>query len=78
MEGVATMSMVFSRTAIISVWLAVFALFALFGSPMTFATGALLLIAGVVPPAIMLTLWKEPSPTVAEVLHHVDASRTGR
>jgi hypothetical protein len=72
------MSMAFSRTAIISVWLAVFALFALFGSSMTLATGALLLMVGVVPPAIMLTLWKEPSSTIAEVLHHVDASRTAR
>jgi len=73
---VTPMSMLFSRTAIIPVWLVVFVLFALLGSPMTFATGVLLLMVGVVPPAIMLTLWKEPSPTVAEVLHHVHASRT--
>lgn len=71
------MSMLFSRTAIIPVWLVVFGLFTLFGSPMTFGTGVLLLIVGVVAPAIVLILWKEPSPTVAEVLHHAEASRTG-
>jgi len=59
------MSMVFSHTTIIPVWLVVFGLFALFGPPMTFATGGLLLIAGVVALAIMLILWKEPSSTVA-------------
>ena len=26
--------------------------------------------------AIMLVVWKEHSPTVAEVLHHVETSRT--
>jgi len=58
------MSMLFSRTAIILVWLVVFGLFALFGSPMTFATGVvLLLVAGVA--LTMLVLWKEFSPTVA-------------
>ena len=42
------MSMLFSRTAIILVWLVVFGLFALFGPPMTFATGVVLLpVAGV-------------------------------
>jgi hypothetical protein len=54
----------------------VFGLFALFASPVTFATGVLLLIVGVVAPAIMLILWKERSPTVAEMLRHVQTSRT--
>ena len=70
------MSMIFSRTTIVPVWLAIFGLFALFGWPVTFATGVLLVTVGVVPPAIMLTLWKKPAPTIAEVLHHVEASRT--
>jgi hypothetical protein len=70
------MSMLFSRKAFIPVCLIVFGLFALFGSPMTFATRVLLLIAGVVAPAIVLILWKKHSPTVAEVLHDVEASRT--
>lgn len=65
-----------SRKAVIPVWLIVFGLFALFGPPLTFATGMLLLIVGGMALAIMLVLWKEHSPTVAEVLHHVDASRT--
>lgn len=69
------MSMLFRRKAIIPVWVIVFGLFALFG-PVTVATGTLLLMVGIVAPAIMLILWKEPAPTVAEVLHHVDSSRT--
>ena len=70
------MSRLFSRTAIIPVWLIVCGLSALFGPPMTFATGMFLLMVGIAPPVIMLVLWKEPPPTVAEVLHHVDGSRT--
>ena len=70
------MSMLFSRTAIIPVWLVVFGLFAWFGPPMSVATGMLLLIMGGVALAIMLAVWKEHSPTVAEVLHHVETSRT--
>jgi hypothetical protein len=71
--------MLSSRKVIVPVWLvvfALFALFALFASPMTFATGTLLLVAGVVPPLIMLVLWKKHSPTVAEVLHHAEGPRT--
>ena len=70
------MSMLFSRTAIIHVWLVVFGLFAWFGPPMTAATGMLLLIVGGAALAIMLVVWKEHSPTVAEVLHDVETSRT--
>ena len=70
------MAMLFSRKVFIPVWLIVFGLFAFFGSPMTFITGLLLLTVGVVAPTIMLLLSKERSPTVAEVLHHVEASRT--
>jgi len=59
------MSMLFSRTAIILVWLVVFGLFALFGSPMTFATGVVLLLVAGVALTIMLVLWKELPPAVA-------------
>lgn len=70
------MSMLFSRKAFIPVCLIAFGLFALFGSPMTFATGVVLLIGTVIAPAIVLILWRKPSPTVAEVLHDVEAPRT--
>jgi hypothetical protein len=53
------MSMLFSRKAFIPVWLVVFALVALSGEPMTFATGVLLLIGLGVAPAIVLILWKK-------------------
>jgi hypothetical protein len=61
----ATMSMLFSRTAMIRVWLLVFGLFVIIGSPMTFATGLILLLMGGVALTIMIVLWKEPLPTVA-------------
>ena len=51
------MAMSFHRTAIIPVWLVVFGLFALFGSPMTFITGVVVLVGGVTL-TIMLVLWK--------------------
>ena len=70
------MSILFSRTAIVPVWLVVFGLFALFGPPMTSVTSTLLFIVGGVAPAIMLVLWKEHAHTVAEVLHQVETSRT--
>jgi hypothetical protein len=70
------MSMYISRTWIIPVWVAVFGLLAAFGSPITASMGVLLLIAGIVIPSIMLILWQEPTPTVAQVLHWVEPSRT--
>jgi len=54
------MAMSFSRPAIISVWLVVFGLFALFRSPMTFVTGVVVLVGGVTL-TIMLVLWKGPA-----------------
>ena len=63
------MSMLFSRTAIIPVWLVAFALFALYRWPMPVATAVLLLIVGVAGPVILFILWNERTPTVAEVLH---------
>jgi hypothetical protein len=49
---------------------------ALFEWPMTVATGVLLLVLGVVPSAILLILSREPSQTVAEVLHQAETSQT--
>ena len=68
------MSMLFSRTALVSVWLVVFAVFTLSVWPVRFDRAALLLIVGMAAPVIMLLLRKERSPTVTEVLHHIDAS----
>ena len=58
------MSMSFSRTAIIPVWLLVFGLFVLLGSSMTFATVAVLLMGGTALIA-MLALSKGHRPTIA-------------
>ena len=74
------MSMLFNRKVIIPVWPpVVFGLFALLGSPLTFATGGLVLLAAIAPPAIMLILWKAPSLTlseaIAEELHPAERSR---
>jgi hypothetical protein len=60
-----TVSMLFSRRAIVPVWALVFGLFVLLGSPMTFATRVVLLLAAGLALTIMLALWKEPLPTVA-------------
>ena len=61
--------MLFNRTAVIPVWLLVFGLFVLFGSPLTFPPGllVLLLLAGSVALTIMRVLWQKPAPTVAVI-----------
>ena len=59
------MSMLFSRAAIIPVWLFVFGLLALFGSPMTLPRGLVLLLAAGVALTIMQLLRQEPAPTIA-------------
>lgn len=70
------MPFLFRTKAIIPAWIALLVLVGLFGWPMTVATGVLLLLVGIVPPAILLILSREPSLTVAEVLHHTETSQT--
>ena len=72
------MSMLFSRKAVPAWPVVVLGLFALFGSPLTSATGWLLLFVAVVPPTIMLILWKAPRLTLSEAIRgaaSVDRSR---
>jgi hypothetical protein len=66
-----------NRGTIIGVWFAVLAVVvdagAFGGVSITMGTYALLLVACLVPPAIMLMVWRgAPPPTVAELLHAVD------
>jgi hypothetical protein len=68
------MSNLFNRAPIILAWLIIVGLVAVIAGPLTLATRVLLVIIGVVPSAIMFTLWKAPSPTIAEVLHRAEAS----
>ncbi len=43
------------------------------------STTALLLMASLVPPAILLLVWRgAPPPTVAEILHSAETFRGGR
>jgi hypothetical protein len=73
---VTTLSKLLRHKAILSVWLGAFGLFAVFESPMTIGTGVLLLTIGLMVPAVVLLLWRDHPPTVAEVLHRVEASGT--
>ena len=57
------MSMFIRRKAFIPVWIILFGLLALYMSPLTVGTGALLLLAGILVPTIVLILWQEPIPT---------------
>jgi hypothetical protein len=46
---------------------------ALAGASVTLGNSALWLLAGIVPPAVMLMVWRgAPPATVAEILHTVD------
>jgi hypothetical protein len=67
-----------SRTQFVGAWVAaVIVLIAgsvVAGMELTVSTGQLWLAAGVVPPAIMLFLWRgAPPATVAEVLYAVNS-----
>ena len=76
-----TMSKLLNPRAIILVWLVVVGgLFALFGPPLTLASASLLLLVGIVPPAMLLILATAPTLTLAEAiaeeLHPNDRPRT--
>ena len=66
-----------NRRTVIGVWLAVLLAAAgagaLSGVSITIGISALWLVACVVPPAVMLMVWRgAPPPTVAEILQAVD------
>jgi thiol:disulfide interchange protein len=59
------MSTLFTRTAMVPVWLVAFGLIALFGSLPTSAPGVVLLIMAGLALTIMLVVWKDLHPTLA-------------
>jgi hypothetical protein len=66
-----------SRRIVSSAWVvtlvAVAAVATLSGVPVTASTGALWLAACVVPPTVMLMVWRgAPPPTMAEILYAAD------
>jgi hypothetical protein len=69
-----------NRSRWIQVWFAAATLVVVasvaLGVAVTIGTGAMLLAMCLVPPAIILMLWRGgPAPTIAEVLHDADRSR---
>jgi hypothetical protein len=67
----------FSLKTLFPIWLLGCGLFAVFGSPMTLATGALLLMVGLLAPAVVIRLlWQDHSPTVAEAVNRTEGSST--
>jgi hypothetical protein len=64
-----------SRTRLALAWCVAVVVFGVIavvngGTAMTLANGGLLLMVGLIPPAIMLLVWRGPPPlTIAEVLH---------
>jgi len=66
-----------TRPIAIGAWCALLVVIAAVGAvagvPLTAAAGSLWVAACIVPPAVMLMLWRgAPPQTVAEVLHAVD------
>ena len=45
------------------------------GASITFGNGILALVAGAVPAAIMLTIWRPAPPTVAQLLYDANSAR---
>jgi ABC-type transport system involved in cytochrome bd biosynthesis fused ATPase/permease subunit len=66
----------FNRKAFIQDWLVNCVVIAALTTPMTWATGLLLVIVGAVVPVVAVLLWKVPPPTIAEVLNRVERSTT--
>jgi hypothetical protein len=76
LEKKAVVSKLFNRKAFIPFWLLSCVAFAVLATPMTWATGLLLLIIGTVVPVVAILLWRTPPPTIAEVLNRVEGSTT--
>jgi hypothetical protein len=70
------MCVLFTRRAVVPVWIIVFGLVFSFSPPTGFATAVLLLVAGVfVASAITLLLWKFPvHPAIAQVPYPIDVA----
>ena len=56
------MSMFIRRKAVIPMSIILFGLLAVYMSPLTVGTGAILLLAGILVPTIVFILWQEPIP----------------
>ena len=71
-----------SRRRLAGLWMMAVAVMAAcsvaFGMALTVSNGELWVVAGVVPPVILLMLWPRADPvTVAQVLHSVNGSSKG-
>jgi hypothetical protein len=72
-----------SRAQLVGAWfMAVAVLMAcgvVLGLDVTLSSGILLLATSLVPPAVLLLVWRGAPPfTIAELLHSVDTSNEGR
>jgi hypothetical protein len=68
-----------SRAQMVGLWCAAVVVIAacgvVAGASVSLDNGALLLVVGLMPPAVMLAVWRGAPPlTVAELLHSVDES----
>ena len=65
-----------SRTQLIAAWFAVvvvlFAVSVVWGATTSVSAGLLWLLACLVPPAVMLLVWRAPTQTVAELLYEAN------
>lgn len=73
----------FTRNRLVGCWFAVIAVIiavvVAMGVNVDVGTTALLLTLSLVPPGIIVMLWRgAPSPTVAEILHGANTSKDGR
>lgn len=71
-----------SRLQLVAAWVGVvavlFALSVVLGAETSVSTGVLWLLACLVPPAVMLLVWRAPTQTVAEVLYDATHPKDGR
>ena len=72
-----------SRAQLVGAWLMAVAILTAWGVVLnldvTLSSGILLVATSLVPPAVLLLVWRGAPPfTVAELLHSVDTSKEGR
>jgi hypothetical protein len=72
-----------SRAQLVAAWLMAVAVLTacgvVLGLDVTLSSGILLVATSLVPPAVMLLVWRGAPPfTIAELLHSVDTSKEGQ
>lgn len=74
-EGWARMSPQHTRWTVVASWMSLALIVFVLADPSSGRSLLALALLALVPPTVMIALWKDPSPAIAEVLHGVENRR---